>query len=92
MPLHRRLPKRGFKNAFRKEYGVVNVGDLNRFAPDSTLDFDALREAGLVRKLRDGVKLLGDGEISHPVVIRVNRASRIAREKIESAGGKVEVI
>lgn len=92
MPLQRRLPKRGFTNRFKKQYSVVNITDLNRFEPNSTLDLDALKEAGLVKRVRDGIKLLGDGEISHALVIKVNKASKTAREKIEAAGGKVEMI
>lgn len=92
MPLQRRLPKRGFTNIFRKHYSIININDLNRFAPDTSLDIDVLKEAGLVKKVRDGVKLLGKGEISHPVVIKVHKVSRTAQEKIEAAGGKVEVI
>lgn len=92
MPLQRRLPKRGFTNIFKKQYTVININDLNRFAPDSSLDIEVLKEAGLFKKVRDGVKLLGNGEISHPVVIKVHKVSRTAQEKIEAAGGKVEVI
>lgn len=92
MPIHRRLPKRGFKNPFRKEYSVVNVGDLSRFAPNTELDPDVLREAGLVWKMLDGVKLLGDGEISHPLVVRIHKVSHSARSKIEDAGGTVEIL
>lgn len=92
MPLHRRLPKRGFTNIFKKQYALINIKDLNRFDPNSTLDLDALKNAGLVKKEKDGIKLLGDGEISHPVVIKIHKVSKIAREKIEAAGGKVEVI
>mgnify|MGYP000144441172 FL=1 len=92
MPIHRRLPKRGFKNPFRKEYSVVNVGDLSRFQPNTRLDPDALKEAGLVWKMLDGVKLLGSGEISHPLVVRIHKISHSAREKIEGAGGKVEIL
>jgi len=92
MPIHRRLPKRGFKNPFRKEYSVVNVGDLSQFEPNTHLDPDALREAGLVWKILDGVKLLGSGEISHPLVVRINKVSHSAREKIEGAGGRVEIL
>jgi len=92
MPIHRRLPKRGFKNPFRKEYSVVNVGDLSRFEPNTQLDPDALKEAGLVWKMLDGVKLLGSGEISHPLVVRIHKISQSAREKIEGAGGKVEIL
>jgi large subunit ribosomal protein L15 len=92
MPIHRRLPKRGFKNPFRKEYSVVNVGDLSQFEPNTHLDPDALREAGLVWKMLDGVKLLGSGEISHPLVVRIHKISHSAREKIEGAGGRVEIL
>ena len=92
MPLQRRLPKRGFTNIFRKHYSIININDLNRFAPDTSLDIDVLKEVGLVKKVRDGVKLLGKGEISHPVVIKVHKVSRTAQEKIEAAGGRVEVI
>jgi large subunit ribosomal protein L15 len=92
MPIHRRLPKRGFKNPFRKEYSVVNVGDLSRFEPNTQLDPDGLKEAGLVWKMLDGVKLLGSGEISHPLVVRIHKISHSAREKIEGAGGKVEIL
>ena len=92
MPLHRRLPKRGFTNIFRKEYSILNVEDLNRFEPDAVLDAEVLKGAGLIRKVVDGVKVLGNGEISHPVILRVNKISRTAREKVEAAGGKVELV
>lgn len=92
MPLQRRLPKHGFTNIFKKHYSIINVKDLNRFKPNSTLNVEVLKEAGLVKKIKDGIKLLGNGEISHPVVIRVDRVSRTAKEKIQAAGGQVEVI
>jgi len=92
MPLQRRLPKRGFVNIFKKHYNIINVEDLNRFEPNSTLNMEVLKEAGLVKKIRYGIKLLGNGEISHPVVISVDRVSKTAKEKIHAAGGKVEVI
>ena len=92
MPIHVRLPKRGFKNPFRKEYSVVNVGDLSRFEPNTQLDPDILKEAGLVWKMLDGVKLLGSGEISQPLVVRIHKISHSAREKIEGAGGRVEIL
>ena len=92
MPLQRRLPKRGFTNIFKKHYVLINVRDLERFSPNSDLDIEALKDAGLVKRVKDGVKLLGDGDISHPVVIKVNKVSKTAREKIEAAGGKVEII
>lgn len=92
MPLQRRVPKRGFTNIFKKHYNIINVRDLNRFEPDSSLDKESLIAAGLVKRKRDDVKLLGDGDISHAVVIKVSKASQIARQKIEAAGGKIEVI
>jgi len=92
MPLHRRLPKRGFTNPFKKEYNVINVDDLNRFEGDTVLDPSVLREAGLIKKMKDGVKLLGNGELARPVIVRIHKASRAATEKVEAAGGKVELI
>jgi large subunit ribosomal protein L15 len=92
MPIHRRLPKRGFTNIFRKKIAVVNIRDLSRFESDSVVDEKALTEAGLIKGPREGVKLLGNGEISYPLEIKVNLVSKSAREKIEAAGGKVEVL
>lgn len=92
MPLQRRLPKRGFDNLFRKNYSIVNIKDLSTFAPDSSVDSESLKKAGLVKKDRDGIKLLGNGEISHPLVVQVNKVSKTAREKIEASGGRVEII
>ena len=90
MPLQRRIPKRGFTNIFEKKYEIINVKDLRNFASGETIDGEKLREAGLVKK-SVGLKLLGVGEISHPLTIRVDKVSRTAREKIESVGGTVEV-
>ncbi len=92
MPLHRRLPKRGFTNIFKKEFAEVNLRDLARFESGSTVDEQALVSCGLVKGRRDGIKLLGNGEISHPLTVKVNRISKNARQKIEAAGGNVEVI
>ena len=91
MPLHRRLPKRGFKNIFRKEYTVVNVGRLNELEGD-TFDFDTLKAAGAIKKLQDGLKVLGDGEITRAVTVTAHVFSATARQKIEAAGGKVNVV
>lgn len=91
MPLQRRLPKRGFRNPFRKEYSIVNVRDLNRFEAGSVVDGEALRAAGIVTKVRDGVKLLGDGEVDRALTVRVDKASREAARKIAAAGGTLEV-
>jgi large subunit ribosomal protein L15 len=92
MPMQRRLPKRGFTNIFKKEYDLINIRDLNKFESNSILDIDTLKGAGLIKGAKDGVKLLGDGEISRPVEIKVHKASESARDKIEAAGGKVELI
>ncbi|MBW1731685.1 MAG: 50S ribosomal protein L15 [Deltaproteobacteria bacterium] len=92
MPLHRRLPKRGFTNIFRTEYATVNVKDLERFEANATVDVATLKEAGLIKKLKDGVKLLGDGELSKPLIVKVHKASVSARQKVEAAGGRVEIL
>ncbi len=92
-PIIRRLPKRGFKNPFKVEYAVVNVEDLQKkFSANDVVDVSALREKGLVRSKTKPVKILGDGEINIPLVVKVHAISRSAREKIEKAGGKVELI
>ena len=92
MPLHRRLPKRGFANIFGKNIAVINIRDLARFDKGTMVDEVALVEAGLVKGQRDGIKLLGQGEIKHSLDVKVNLISKSAREKIEAVGGKVEVI
>lgn len=92
MPLQRRLPKRGFRNPFKKAYAEINVRDLERFAPDSVVDEELLRQNGLVKGRWDGVKLLGTGDISKPLTVKVHRCSTGAREKIEAVGGKIEVV
>ena len=92
MPLHRRLPKRGLANIFRKNIAVINVRDLARFDKGSVVDEAALVAAGLVKGKKDGIKLLGHGEIKHALEVQVNQISKSAREKIEAAGGKVEVL
>ena len=92
MPIHRRLTKRGFTNLFKKEYLLVNLGDLKGFEESKIIDREALESAGLIKKKAAGIKLLGGGDIHSPVVIRVDKVSRSAREKIETAGGKVEII
>ena len=91
MPIQRRLPKRGFTNIFAKTYAVVNIRDLARFETGATVDETALVQSGLVKGPRDGVKLLGQGEIAVALTVKVDKASRGAREKIEAAGGSLEV-
>jgi len=90
MPLTRRLPKRGFTNIFKKRYALINIADLSVFEKDSTVDAAALMEKGLVKKIYDGVKLLGNGEIDKPVILKVHKWSKAAHDKIVAAGGKVE--
>lgn len=92
MPLQRRLPKRGFTNIFKKQINIINISDLSRFEANSNLDEAALQNAGLIKKTRDEIKLLGNGDISHPLFIKVHKASKAAIEKIEAAGGKIEII
>jgi len=92
MPLHRRLPKRGFANIFRKNIAVINIRDLKRFDKGSVVDEAALVQSGLVSGKRDGIKLLGYGEINYALDIKLSHISKSAREKVEAAGGKVEVI
>ena len=92
MPLQRRLPKRGFTNIFKKHYSIINVKDLDKFDPKASIDTESLKKAGLVHKVGDGIKVLGSGEIKHPIVLKVHKVSKTAREKIEAAGGKVELI
>lgn len=92
MPIHRRLPKRGFTNIFKKYYSIINIRDLIKFESGSEVDEAALVSKGLVKGTRDGVKLLGIGDISYPLTVKVNSASKSACNKIEAAGGKVEVV
>lgn len=92
MPIHRRLPKRGFKNHFKKAFAIVNVKDLNRFEAHAVVDEVALIKSGLVKGDRDGIKILGNGEVTVPVTVRINNISASARQKIEAIGGKIEVI
>jgi len=92
MPLHRRLPKRGFTNIFRKEYAVVNLKSLESFEEGAQVDPEALQAAGIIRNVRDGLKILGAGELSHALRVRAHKFSRSAAEKIQKAGGSVEVI
>ena len=92
MPIHRRLPKRGFTNIFKKEYEIVNIKDLKVFEPNEEIDVEKLRKKGLIDAKGVGVRLLGDGEISYPLFIKVHKASRSAIEKITTNGGKVYLI
>lgn len=92
MPLQRRLPKRGFTNIFRKEYAVVNVGDLQRAGTSGTITPELMLEKGLVKDMMAGIKILGTGEIKAGITVRAHKFSKSAIEKIQAAGGKAEVI
>ncbi|MCI5567839.1 MAG: 50S ribosomal protein L15 [Veillonellaceae bacterium] len=92
MPIYRRLPKRGFKNIFRKTYAEVNVATLNRFDDGTTVDPVVLVEEGILKNVCDGIRILGNGELTKKLTVRANGFTKTAEEKITAAGGKVEVI
>jgi large subunit ribosomal protein L15 len=92
MPIQRRLPKRGFTNVFRKKIEVINLRDLLAFESGNLVDEAALVKAGLVKGRKDGIKLLGNGEIRVALNVKLNQISKNARKKIEAAGGSVEVV
>lgn len=92
MPLYRRLPKRGFTNIWGTEYTIVNVADLNKFEAGAVVDQEALEAMGIIKQVKDGVKVLGEGEINVALTVKANKFSKTAVEKIEAAGGKAEVI
>jgi len=92
MPIQRRLPKRGFTNLFRVEYQVINLGALDRFEANATVDIDALLDKGLIRHLNNPIKLLADGEIKKPLKITVHACSQKAKEAVEKAGGQVNLV
>jgi large subunit ribosomal protein L15 len=91
MPLQRRLPKRGFRNPFKKQPSIIHLKELNRFPKDTMVDPDLLYQTGLIKK-RDLVKLLSDGELQHALTIRVHQVSKAALKKVETVSGRVEVI
>lgn len=94
MPLQRRLPKRGFSNArFKKVYSIVNLDDLNKISKEiDIITPEVLKEKGIVKNLKDGLKILGNGDIDRAITVRAHAISKSARQKIENKGGKVEVI
>ena len=92
LPLYRKLPKRGFKNRFAVNYAVVNVAALNRFEDGTVVDAEVLKAAKLVRKELDGVKILGNGELTKKLTVKATVFSATAKEKIEAAGGKTEEV
>lgn len=92
MPLYRRIPKRGFTNIWKTEYTILNLDAFNRFEEGAVVTPDMLREAGLVKQVKDGIKVLGDGALEKKITIQAQKFSKTALEKIEAAGGKAEVI
>lgn len=92
MPIYRRLPKRGFTNIFAKQYAEVKVSDLNKFEDGAVVDAAALKDAGIISKTLDGIKVLGNGELSKKVTVKASKYTSAAKEKIEAAGGKAEVM
>jgi large subunit ribosomal protein L15 len=92
MPLHRRLPKRGFTNIFKKIHAVVNLSDLENFDNGATIDESALRQAGLVKGKNDGIKVLGNGKLSKKLTVQATKFSETARKQIEAAGGTCQEI
>jgi large subunit ribosomal protein L15 len=92
LPLHRRVPKRGFTNIFRKEYAIVNVEALNRFDAGAAVTPAALLAAGLIRAAKSGVKVLGDGDVTRALTVSAHKFSKTAAAKIQAAGGSVEVL
>lgn len=92
MPLYRRIPKRGFTNIFGKTYEIVNIDDLNSFEAGAVVTPEILVEAGFIKQVKDGVKVLGDGTLEKNISVQAQKFSKTAIEKIEAAGGKAEVI
>ena len=92
LPLYRKLPKRGFKNRFATNYAIVNVSALNKFEDGAVVDMEALLAAKIVRKELDGLKVLGEGELTKKLTVKATVFSATAKEKIEAAGGKIEEV
>lgn len=92
LPLYRKLPKRGFYNRFGKEYAIVNVSELNKFGDGDVVDIDSLMEKRIVRKEYDGLKVLGNGDLTKKLTVKATAFSASAKEKIEAAGGAAEVV
>ena len=92
MPLYRRIPKRGFTNIWATEYSILNVSDLNRFEAGSTVDPETIKASGLTKQVKDGIKILGKGNLEKGLTVKAHKFSQTAISKIEAAGGKAEVI
>jgi len=92
MPIYRRLPKRGFNNIFALKYSEINVSDLNKFEDGAVVDAESLKSAGIIKKTLDGIKVLGNGELTKKVTVKAAKFTEAAKEKIVAAGGKYEVM
>ncbi len=92
MPIYRRLPKRGFNNPFKKVWTIINLDELNRFEDGTVVTPELLLENGIIKKVVDGVKILGDGQLEKKITVQAHKFSQTAVEKIQAAGGKAEVI
>jgi large subunit ribosomal protein L15 len=92
MPLTRRIPKRGFTNIFKKEWSIINIDDLNGFENGAVVTPEVLEKIGMIKQVKDGVKVLGEGNLEKNITVKAQKFSKSAIEKIESAGGKAEVI
>lgn len=92
MPLYRRMPKRGFTNIWKKQWVIINIDDLNQFEDGTEVTPELLKDAGLAKKVVDGIKVLGEGTLEKKVTVKAHKFSKAAIEKIETAGGKAEVI
>lgn len=91
-PLFRRLPKRGFNNPFKKKYAIVNLKDISHFEKGTKVDAEKLKDAGIIKKVMHGVKVLGDGELKISLIVIAHKFSKIAREKIQAAGGEAKTV
>ncbi|MEB2309731.1 MAG: 50S ribosomal protein L15 [Candidatus Brocadiaceae bacterium] len=91
-PLFRRLPKRGFNNPFKKNYAIVNIKDISHFDKGTTVNAEKLKDAGIIKKILDGIKVLGDGEIKNPLTVIAHKFSKVAKEKILIAGGEAKTV
>lgn len=91
-PLFRRLPKRGFNNPFKKKYAIINLKDISHFEEGTKVDAEKLKDAGIIKKVMHGVKVLGDGDLKISLIVIAHKFSKIAKEKIQAAGGEAKTV